>query len=249
MTPLDAAHARMEASDNEPARRAFWGLVAASELHLWLETEAKGADIVPRLFEIDGDRYALVFDGEDRVAAFAGGPSPYASLSGRRLAALLSEAGLGLGLNFGAPSQTLLPPGDVAWLAGTGGAPMQEATGRPVELAPPDLPGAVFEVIDHRLAAAEGLARCAWLATATWQDGAVSQLLAVEEAVPGATEPIARFVAEALAFAGAEVTLDATPVEPGSTLRERLERVAVRFDLPEPPAPRPPDSNRPPRLR
>ncbi len=249
MTPLDAAHARMEAAHGEPARRAFWGLVAASELHLWLETEAAGADVTPRIFEIEGERFALAFDAEDRLAAFAGGPSPHATLPGRRLATMLSEAGLGLGLNFDAPSQTLVRPQDVAWLSDMGGSSVQVTTGRPVALAPPDLPDAAFDAIDQRLAAAEGLARHAWLATATWEDGETSQLLAVDEAMAGAAEPIARFVAEALAFAGVETAFDVMSVEPASALRDRLDRVAVRFDLPAPPVPAPPDRTRPPRLR
>lgn len=249
MTPLDAAHAEMEAVGDETSRRTFWGVVVASELCLWLDAEAEGDSVSPRLFEIDDVRYALGFDGEDRLAEFAGAAAPYASLPGRRLAAMLAEAGLGLGLNFGAPSEMLLPPNAVAWLAETAAVSADVVEVRPTELAPPGLPPALVEALDRRLAAAEGLARRAWLANATWEDGRRAHLLAVEEAVPGAAEPIARSVAEALAFAGADVAVDVTPVAAGSRLVMRLERVALRFDLPESPAPEAPDPSRPPRLR
>ena len=249
MTPLDSAHVAMEAADDDAGRRAFWGLVSASELHLWLDAEPEGEAVTPRLFEVEGVRYALAFDTEDRLAGFAGGAAPYATLSGRRLTSLLTAPRLGLGLNFGAPSETLLPPDLVAWLAETAAVAPETAEGRPAALLPPKLPQALVEALDRRLAAAEGLARRAWLAQAEWADGRTSHLLAVEETVPGAAEPIARLVAEALAFAAGDVPLDVTTVEPASPLAERLERVALRFDLPEPAAPEPRDPSRPPRLR
>jgi hypothetical protein len=249
VTLLDAAHAAMEASDDEAERRTFWGEVAGSELHLWLEAEAEGDAARPRLFEIDGAFYALAFDGEDRLAGFVGGTAPTPSLPGRRLAAMLAEAGLGLGLNFGAPSETLLPPDGVAWLADTAATTAEVAEGLATRLDPPTLPPALVAAIDRRLAAAEGLARRAWLASATWADGRAGHLLGVEEVAAGAAGPIAQSVAEALAFAGAEVPLDVAPVTPDSPLAARLQRVGLRFDLPGPPAPEPPDPSRPPRLR
>lgn len=249
MTPLDAAHAEMEAADDEAARRAFWGLVAASELHLWLEGEAEGDRVTPRLFEIEGVSYALTFDTEDRLVEFAGVAADYAMLSGRRLSALLSEQGLGLGLNFGAPSETLLPPDLVAWLAETGTVAPVQAPGRPVAISPPSLSEGAVVAVDRRLAASSGLVRRAWLAGATWEDGRMGHLLGVEEAVAGAAEPVAHFVAEALAFEGSGAELDVLAIVPGSAFAGQLARVALRFDPPAPEAPVRRDPNLPPRLR
>jgi hypothetical protein len=170
-------------------------------------------------------------------------------MSGRRLAAILSASGLGLGLNFGAPSETLLPPDLVGWIAETGAAAPGAATGRPTELGPPVLPGPVILTLDQRLAAAEGLFRRAWLARATWENGSAAHLLAIEEEVPGAAEAIARLVAEALAFAGGGAEINVAAVPTDSPLVPHLERVALRFDPPERASPSPPDSDRPPRLR
>lgn len=249
MTPLDAGHAAMEASGDEADRRAFWGLVAASELHLWLAAEPEGDAVTPRVFGIDGADYALAFDVEERLADFAEGVAPHATLPGRRLAAMLSASGLGLGLNFGAPSQTLLPPDLVAWLAEMATAAPSAGAGRALQLGPPALDARMVATLDQRLAATAHLFRRAWLAAATWEDGRAGHLLAIEETVPGTAEAIAAFLAEALAFAGGGAEVDVTALEPDSTLAQRLARVALRFDPPQPDFPKPRDPDRPPRLR
>lgn len=249
MTLLDVAHAEMDAAGDDATRRAFWGLVAAAELHLWLQDEGAGETVTPRLFEIEGDRYALAFDGEDRLAGFAGTAADYATVSGRQLATLLAGQGLGLGLNFGAPSETLLPPDVVAWLAEVGVAAPVQAPGRPVRLAPPSLSESAVVAIDRRLAASAGLVRRAWLAAATWEEGRSGHLLGVEEAVPGAAEHVARLIAGALAFEGSGVAVDVLSVVPGSAFAGQLARVALRFDPPAPEAPVRRDPDRPPRLR
>jgi hypothetical protein len=247
MTPIDAAHAAAESAGSEDARRAWWGVVAAAELHVWLAAEPRGADLPPRVFEIDGASYTLAFDTEDRLAAFAGGVAVHATLRGRRLAALLAQAGLGLGLNFGAPSETLLPPDAMAWLAGFEDEGPRRVEARPDALGPPTLAAQAVALLDARLAAVPDLARRAWLCTATWPDGTVRPLLAVEEAVPDAADAIARFLGEALAFAGIETPLDVLGVTAGSSLVPRLDRVALRFDI-APPGPGR-DPAKPPRLR
>lgn len=248
MTPLDTAHAAMDAGESDALRRAFWDLVAATELHLWLDGEPEGEALSPQVFEIEGGQYALAFDTEDRLSAFAEGITPYAAMAGRRLAGLLAASGLGLGLNFGAPSQTLLPPDLVAWLAGVGAPAFETVTERPTRLGRPTLAEEGVATLDRRLAATEGMARTAWLAQATWPDGRTSHLLAVDEVIPGAAESIAHFVAEGLSFSGG-AALDVMTVTAGSPLEGELAKVALRFDLPEPPEPAKPDPTQPPRLR
>jgi hypothetical protein len=120
---------------------------------------------------------------------------------------------------------------------------------RPHALAAPTLDAEALALLDARLAAVPDLARRAWLCTATWPDGTARALLAVEEAVPDAADAVARFIGEALAFAGIETPLDVLGVTAGSALVERLDRVAFRFDI-APPEPGPGrDPARPPRLR
>ena len=81
MTPLDIAHLHAGETGDDSDRLAFFNRLAEAELHLLLETAAEEA-VVPRLFEIDGSRYALAFDLTERLEAFAGG-APTATLSGR----------------------------------------------------------------------------------------------------------------------------------------------------------------------
>ena len=109
-TPLDRAHAAMEADPGEAAMRlAFYDCLAGAEVFLLLQAEAEGDRITPEVFDLETGPVVLAFDREERLAAFLGRPAPYAALSGRRLAGMLAGQGLGLGLNLDvAPSAMLL---------------------------------------------------------------------------------------------------------------------------------------------
>jgi hypothetical protein len=158
-TPLDRAAAAMAATPGEDAARlAFYDRLAAAELFLLLAAEPEGDSVTPELFEVEGTRYALAFDTEDRLSGFTGRPAPYAALSGRTLADLAAAEGLGLGLNLGAASETLLPPEALAWLAETLAAAPAETEARPLRIAPPaGLPETLVTALDARLAATAGL--------------------------------------------------------------------------------------------
>lgn len=254
-TLLDAAHAAMEASD--AARLRFYERLADAELFLLLAREAEDATIEPRLFGLEDGPVALVFDREARLAAFTGEPSPYAALSGRRAAALLAGRGIGLGVNLGvAPSSILLPASAVDWLAETLAHAPAEAEGRAEEVRPPgDLPPVLLEALGAKLPAAAGLARIAYLAGVTYEGGRRSHLLAFVDAVPGAEDALAQAAGEALVFSGLEMgEMDVAFLRASDPLSARLARVGLRFDLPQPEAPRPAgapgmDPARPPRLR
>lgn len=254
-TPLDAAHAAMEESD--AARLRFYERLADGELFLLLAREAEGAVIEPRLFELEDGPVALVFDRETRLAEFTGEPSPYAALSGRRAAELLAGRGIGLGVNLGvAPSSILLPPEAVDWLARTLAHAPAEARERAREVRPPgDLPPVLLEALDAKLPTAAGLARMAYLAGVTYEDGRRSHLLAFVDAVPGAEEALAGAVGEALVFSGLEMgEMDVAFLRASDRLSARLAKVGLRFDLPQREAREPiaapgTDPDRPPRLR
>lgn len=259
-TPLDRAHAAMAAApEDDAARLRFYDRLAEAELFLLLDHAPDGDRIDPTVFDSGDGRFALAFDLEDRMAAFAEGGAPYAALSGRRLAAMLAGAGLGLALNPDvAPSAMLLGVDAMVWLADTLADGPAEATGRARELTPPTgLPDALLTALDAKLAAMAGRAAGAYLAGVTWDTGAQGHLLAFVDAVPGAEDALARAVHEALAFSGLEAgSLDVMFLRATDGVAARLARVGLRFDLPAPTAPVTPvrtapgsDPDRPPRLR
>ena len=250
-TPLDRAHLAAEAGGDDSARLAFFERLAEAELHLLLDCEA-GDTVTPRLAEVEGDRYALAFDLPERLTAFAGAADA-ATLSGRRLAAMLAAEGLGLALNLeDAPSAQLLPPGAVAWLAGTLAHAPAEAEARIVEILPPGrLPDALLTALDAKLGLAAGLAANAYLAAATYEGGGRSHVLAFVDAVPGAEGDLARAVSEALVFSGLEAgQIDVTFLRALQPMAATLARHGLRIELPPaPPAGPVRDPDAPPRLR
>ncbi len=256
-TPLDLAHAAMQdAPDEDAARLRFFDRLADAELFLLLAAEAAGGTAEPEMFEVGEGRFVLAFDREERLTAFTGRPSAYAALSGRAIAARLAGEGIGLALNLGAPSETLLPPDAIDWLADllSGGPDLAEARIEAVH-SPAGLPETLLPALDAKLATAAGMASAAWLAGVTYEGGQRSHLLAFIDAAPGAEAALARAVSEALVFSGLEAgVLDVAFFAEGSPASAGIARVGLRFDLPVPPAAEGPaapgsDPARPPRLR
>lgn len=259
-TPLDAAHAAMEAAPEDAAARlGFYERIADGELFLLLAEEALGETLAPDVFDLSDGRFVLAFDREARLAAFSGGRTvPYAGLSGRALVRLLAGQGLGVGLNLDvAPSSIMIPAEAVAWLAATLDNAPAEMQGQVAEAAPPDgLPPELLPALDRKLAAAAGLAGSALLAAVVYVGGGRGHLLAFVDAVSGAETALAQAAGEALTFTGIEAgTLDVAFLRSGDPLATRLHRVALRFDLPALPETRPQasppgsDPARPPKLR
>jgi hypothetical protein len=258
MTPLDTAHAAMLAHPEHEARRLeFYGALAASELFVLLRGAPEGETADPALVEMEGAVHVLAFDREERLAAFAEGEAPYLALSGRALVEMLTGRGAGIGLNLGvAPSAFLAPPEAVEWMAERLAVRPAEVEARIEELHPPaGLPEALVQALDARLAAMGGRAGAAWLVAARYADGGRGHLLAFSAPSPGAEGALARAVGEALAFSGLEAgALDVAFLPRGAPLEARLERVGLRFDLPELPVAQARgvpggDPDRPPRLR
>ncbi|MDH3264377.1 MAG: SseB family protein [Paracoccaceae bacterium] len=257
-TPLDRAHAAMQAApEDERARLRYFERVADGELFVLLAAEPGEQGLDFETFPVGGGRYVLAFDREERLAAFAGRPAPYAALSGRALANMLAGQGLGLGLNLGALSETLLAAEALGWLAATlGHEGPEETEARPEEFrAPVGLPEPLIEALSVKLALAAGLARAAWLCGVSYEGGRRGHLLAFVDAEPGAEAALARAVSEALVFSGIEAgALDVAFLDAADPAAARLATVGLGFEIPKPAAPEPPaapgsDPARPPRLR
>ncbi|SDZ13452.1 hypothetical protein SAMN05444004_106166 [Jannaschia faecimaris] len=250
-TPLDRAHAHAEATGTDSARLTFFERLAEAELHLLLDTE-EGDVITPRLFDVEGTRYALAFDLPERLTAFAG-VADAATLSGRRLAAMLATEGLGLGINLDdAPSAQLLDPSAMTWLAETLAHAPEEAEQKIEEVTSPGaLPDALLTALDAKLGLAVGLARTGYLAGVTYDGGAKGHVLGFVDTVPGAEPDLARAVSEALIFSGLDAgQIDVTFLRAQQPLAATLARHGLRIDMPQPDARGPSrDPASPPRLR
>ena len=260
MTLIDAAHAAMEeAPQDDAARLRFYAQIADGEMFLLLEAEVEGDAVTPRVFDLQDGPVVLIFDTDERLAAFTGAVAPYAALPGRVIAAQLAGQGIGIGLNLGiAPSSFLIAPEAVDWLAATLGHAPSEVQATPVAFhAPGGLPEALIAGLDAKLARAGGLAAAAMLAGVTYSDGRRGHMLALIAAVPRAQAALARAVAEALTFSGVEAgELDVAFLAADDPALSAIARVAMPFDLPQPEvqktaAPTAPgmDPDRPPRLR
>ena len=236
-TQIDITFAAMDAApQDDTARLRFYDAIAGSELFLMLAKESEGDNIEPELFELQDASFVLVFDREDRIAQFAGRPVPYAALPGRALAQMLAGQGIGIALNPEvAPSEFLLPPDGVTWLAGTLDHAPQEHEARPERLsAPKGLPEMLLTSLDAKLASAAGLARAAYLVHVTYDNGSQGHLLGVTGSIPEARPALAGAINEALVFSGLEAgMLDVTFVEDSDSVSTELARVGLRFDLPE----------------
>ncbi len=258
VTLLDAAHAAVSANpEDETARLRFYERLADGELFLLLEREATGEVLDPRVFELESGPVVLVFDREERLAEFSGGIAPYAALPGRIVAAMLKGQGIGLGVNLGvAPSEMLLPPEALDWLAATLEDSPEEAEATPSRFLAPSVPEAVLTGLDAKLARAAGLAEAAVLCGVVYEDGRRGHVLAFFGAAEGAGAPLARAVREALVFSGVDAgELDVVFLLSGDPAGAAMARAGLRFDLAleeagkaERPAPGM-DPARPPNLR
>ncbi|CUH54350.1 SseB family protein [Shimia marina] len=239
MTPLDQAHAAMEAApQDDAARLRFYERLADAELFLLLEKEPENDRIAPEIFDTSDARFVLVFDTEERLAQFVGRVAPYAALSGRVIANMLSEQGIGLAVNPDvAPSAILIPHEALGWLAETLTHAPDEVEAKIAHFeAPAGLPEALITALDAKLSTTAGLAKMAYLVGTTYENGMRSHMLGFVEVVPGAEGALAKAVNEALTFSGIEAgALDVGFFAANDPVAGQLARAGLRFDLPSPP--------------
>lgn len=262
-TPLDQAHALMEAASGDDALRLrFYERLADAELYLLLAEESDGDNLRPAIFRLEDGDFAMTFDREERLAAFSDAPAPYAALPGRIVARELAALGVGLGLNIGvAPSAFLLPAPALAWLSATLGHAPEAAVARPAAFhdagaVPPGLLAALAE----KLARLGGFADHAVLAGVSYHDGRRGHMLAFVGHRPGTEAALAKAVSETLVFSGIEAgELDVAFLAGDDAVLAAMAARGRRLDLPVPapekvrtiggPAAPGMDPDRPPKLR
>lgn len=236
-TPLDTAHALMDtAPDDASLRMRFFERLADCELFLLLQNEAAGDNLSPEVFEVEGAKYVLVFDREERLAEFVEGSAHHAALSGRVIAKMLAGQGIGLGVNLGvAPSSILLADDALVWLADMLENAPVEVMARPVSVeAPAGVSQALLEAIDIKLATAAGLAEAAYLVTAQYEEGRQGLMLAIIDALPAAQGALAKAVGEVVMFGDENhAGLDVAFFKASEPVCATLAKVGLRFELPK----------------
>ena len=108
--------------------------------------------INPKVFDLEDGPVVLAYDSDDRLAVMGTGPLPYAALPGRIIAQHLAGQGVALGLNFGsgAPSEVMLPPEAMRWLAEMlDSQPVQLEAQPEAFFAPQGLPAALSLSLIH----------------------------------------------------------------------------------------------------
>ncbi len=237
MTPLDLAHAKMDAQPHiDTLRLQFYERLADSELFLLLEAEPIGDIAKPIIFPVEDQKFALVFDSQERLVAFSKTTTPFISLSGRMIAGMLNGQGIGLGVNLSvAPSSMLLPDTAVTWLAETLAVEPIQAQAKPIAFYPPrSVPEVLVSSLDTKLAVMAGVAKAAYLAEVEYENAPRGHVIAFVEAIEQAQTAITHAVSEALTFSGIEAgTLDVLYLRASDPITAQLAKVALRFDLPE----------------
>lgn len=261
MTPLDIAHAAMLAdAEDDFARLRYYRQLADMELFLLLTDEAVGETCAPKLFPLESGPVVLAFDTEERLSEFTSVPTPYAALPGRVIIGQLVGQGIGLGINLGSADHAwLMGTESISWLAGVLEHRPAETRGRPKALtAVGALDPALSEALAVAVSGAGGLAAAGLLARAAWEDGSEGIVLAYLGAQPEAEAPLARALAEALAFSGMEDGLvDVVFLNPEDPAARHLQAIGQHLHLPQPavasqpapPAPPGMDPAKPPRLK
>lgn len=250
MTPLDHAHADMlENEDDDNVRLKFYQRLADTTLFLLLRGEPVGEVLDPEILEIDNpetaniDRYALVFDTEERLGAFAAAYKndalPYAALPGRVIAQSIAGQGVGLALNLDvAVSSISLPAAAMDWLADTLDINPEEGERNLTAIAPPfGLPDGLIEGLEEKLLSAAGLASHAVFVKGSYSDDSEGWLLAFIDAQPGAEQALARATHEALVFSGTDLSsVDVAFFASNDPICEHLDHMGLRYEFPDPDA-------------
>ena len=237
MTRLDDAHAAMMRDENNDAARLnFYSQLADADLFVMLDGDADTDIVQPRLFDLDEGPIVLAFDLEERLAAFVGGPAPYAALPGRVIAAQLAGQGIGLGLNVGDPPSSIILPAEVMdWLTKTLGVQPMKVAAVPQGFSFPwGVPAEVTQRLMEKLCTNPGLADAVLLSEVVYEGGRHGHILAILGAVAGSEAALSGAVSEAIVFSGLDMAeIDVVFLGPEDPRTKTIESVALRLDLPK----------------
>lgn len=203
-TPLDRAAMLADAPDAGDAERAhYYEVFAAAEFFLAIEPETLESDAPqPLLFPVEEVNTALIFDREDRLAAFMGGEGVHLALSGRAVLSMFSGRRIQIGVNLGdAPSATILPVEAVDWAVSALHQPIEAERNAGVKLTAPK--GAAPELlarIDSRLAGMAEYISEAWLCGREGE----GLILCLALRTDGAESAVVSALAETAQFAGGD---------------------------------------------
>lgn len=259
-TPLDLAHSAMQSNPEEDAARLkFYQTLADTEMFILLTKEPDGDHLDPEVFDVADARFVLVFDTEERLSTFTGRPSPYAALSGRYIAVLLSGSGIGLAVNPDvATSSILIPAEGVEWLVEVlADLPTAANDNFQTVSAPTAVPNVLVDTIERKLETAAGFALAAYIAQVTYSNGSLGHAIAFLDAAEQAHAPLAKAINEAVVFSGLEAALlDVVFLRAESSAGRAFARFGQAITLPvvqtaetyQPKAPGM-DPNSPPKLR
>lgn len=255
-TSLDLAVAEMQSDDQ--ARFSFFERMLEAEMFMILEDEVDDDVVRPLVLDTSDCAVALIFDTEQKLAEFSGEPVPYLALSGRKVVAMLAGNDIGLGVNLGSISETVLPPDIVHWLAESLGSKDSIEQEKPVEIsAPLNVPEALIKALDQKLANMSGVVLTAYLVAVEYETGGKSHMLALVNVTADAQNGVAEAMSEALLFSGIEAgRLDITFLLAGDASVARFAKVGLAFEIPELILPKMPeiiapgmDPDKPPKLR
>jgi len=242
-TPLDLAYLAMQ--EDEENAQAFYARFLETELFLLLESEVSDDAAQPLVMETSSGPLVLVFDLEERMAAFSDQPSDYVALSGRRIAKMLAGQGTGIGLNLGdAPSAMLMPVEAVNWLAEAAIGEDEAIEARPLEISKPTgVPEALIMALDGKLANMGGAVGAAHLVSVRYEGGEAGHMLALVNVPEAAKTGVSEALSEALRFSGIEAAqLDLAFLDADDPHLESFVRAGLGFEIPElilPKAPEP----------
>ena len=173
MTPLDQALEESRRTKNEAV---FYNAFLNARLYLPLAdaaTQAEGGRagsedrISPILIEADGQRYLMLFDTRERLAAWARREVPVAALPGHAIVAMMSPDHPWM-LNAGTEHPKSFVSDEIRWLkrqmsAGSQAGSVAAGTRIRIE-APVEAPGELVEALEKRLARDNPEVEAAYLA-------------------------------------------------------------------------------------
>ncbi|MFT4793430.1 MAG: hypothetical protein ACJAVR_002375 [Paracoccaceae bacterium] len=259
-TPLDRAFL---AAAQDPLSGRVADALMAAPLWLLLESEPAADKFSPQLLALEAGPTALAFDTEDRLITFTQDVAAHVCLPGRALISMLAGQGLNLAINPGvAPSEIFWDAATISWAAEALSGEVEAEQAEPHALVSPEgITAEALELLGVKLAALAPALDEAWLAEASFPDGAARLLLVLRlarGAGPQVEADVARALADTGRLAGAALPeLDAAFAADGDALLLRARKVGIGVELPAPPAPQVarvhevPGSNpdKPPRLR